>query len=189
MPSLAGTAATGAAAVEATAAGEASHDSSICGSSIGGSSIRGSSSHGSKSRGNSSYESSSHGGSCTYVACILSNVSVLLSLLLLCCLSYRKVERQVKVPIENLTIFFLFLSKKFLPTSLGSSACCVKSLHHDPFPPAPTPCVLTEPVFWQKSPAGSWDRQTDGKNFVWFGNIERKLAKLSMTTFAYRSSS
>jgi hypothetical protein len=35
----------------------------------------------------------------------------------------------------------------------------------------------------QKSPAGI--RQ----NLVWFGEIERKLAKLSMTTFAYRSSS
>jgi hypothetical protein len=40
---------------------------------------------------------------------------------------------------------------------------------------------------WQKSPAGTW--QTDGKNLVWFGEIERKLAKLSKTTFAYRSSS
>ncbi len=28
-----------------------------------------------------------------------------------------------------------------------------------------------------------------GKNLVWFGEIERKLAKLSKTTFAYRSSS
>ncbi len=27
------------------------------------------------------------------------------------------------------------------------------------------------------------------KNLVWFGEIERKLAKLSMTTFTYRSSS
>jgi hypothetical protein len=27
----------------------------------------------------------------------------------------------------------------------------------------------------------SWDRQTDDKNLVWFGEIERKLAKLSMT--------
>jgi hypothetical protein len=34
-----------------------------------------------------------------------------------------------------------------------------------------------------------WDRQTDGKNLVWLGEIERKLAKLPMTTFAYRSSS
>jgi hypothetical protein len=33
----------------------------------------------------------------------------------------------------------------------------------------------------------SWDRQTDGKNLVWFGEIERKIAKLSMTTFAYCS--
>jgi hypothetical protein len=35
----------------------------------------------------------------------------------------------------------------------------------------------------------SWERPTEGKNLVWFGEIERKLAKLSMTTFAYRSSS
>jgi hypothetical protein len=32
-------------------------------------------------------------------------------------------------------------------------------------------------------------RQTDGKNLVWFGEIERKLAKLAMPTFTYRSSS
>jgi hypothetical protein len=40
---------------------------------------------------------------------------------------------------------------------------------------------------WQKSAAGT--KQTDGKNLVWFGEIERKLAKLSKTTFTYRSSS
>ncbi len=28
-----------------------------------------------------------------------------------------------------------------------------------------------------------------GKNLVWFGEIERKLAKLSKTSFTYRSSS
>jgi hypothetical protein len=32
-------------------------------------------------------------------------------------------------------------------------------------------------------------KQTDGKNLVWFGEIEKKLAKLSMPTFTYRSSS
>jgi hypothetical protein len=32
-------------------------------------------------------------------------------------------------------------------------------------------------------------RQTEVKNLVWFGEIERKLAKLSMTTFTYRFSS
>ncbi len=32
-------------------------------------------------------------------------------------------------------------------------------------------------------------RQTNTKNLVWFGEIERKLAKLSMPTFTYRSSS
>jgi hypothetical protein len=32
-------------------------------------------------------------------------------------------------------------------------------------------------------------RQTDGKILVWFGEIERKLAKLLMPTFTCRSSS
>jgi hypothetical protein len=40
---------------------------------------------------------------------------------------------------------------------------------------------------WQENPAGT--RQTDGKDLVWFGELERKLAKSSKTTFAYRSSS
>jgi hypothetical protein len=40
---------------------------------------------------------------------------------------------------------------------------------------------------WQKRPAGT--SQTDGKNLVWFGEKKRKLAKLSMPTFTYRSSS
>jgi hypothetical protein len=36
---------------------------------------------------------------------------------------------------------------------------------------------------WQKSSSGT--RQTDGKNLVWFGEIESKLAKLSKTTYFY----
>ncbi len=32
-------------------------------------------------------------------------------------------------------------------------------------------------------------RQTDGKNLVWFGEIERKLAKVSIPTVTYISSS
>jgi hypothetical protein len=32
-------------------------------------------------------------------------------------------------------------------------------------------------------------RQTEEKNLVWFGEIERKLAQLAMTTFTYHSSS
>ncbi len=39
----------------------------------------------------------------------------------------------------------------------------------------------------QKSPAGT--RQTYDKNLAWFGEIERKLAKLPKATFTYRSSS
>ena len=34
-----------------------------------------------------------------------------------------------------------------------------------------------------------WDQQTVGISLVWFGEIERKLAKLPKTTFTYRSSS
>jgi hypothetical protein len=37
----------------------------------------------------------------------------------------------------------------------------------------------------EKSSPGT--RQTDGENLVWFGEIERKLAKLSMPTFTYLS--
>jgi hypothetical protein len=33
------------------------------------------------------------------------------------------------------------------------------------------------------------NRQTEGKNLVWFGKIERKSAKLTITTFTYCSSS
>jgi hypothetical protein len=39
----------------------------------------------------------------------------------------------------------------------------------------------------EKSNPGT--RQTDGKNLIWFGEIERKLAILSMPTFTCRSSS
>jgi hypothetical protein len=39
----------------------------------------------------------------------------------------------------------------------------------------------------EKSSLGT--RQTDDKNLVWFGEIERKFAKLSIPTFTYRSSS
>ncbi len=39
----------------------------------------------------------------------------------------------------------------------------------------------------EKSSPGT--RQTDGKNLIWFGERERKFAKLSMIIFTYRSSS
>jgi hypothetical protein len=39
----------------------------------------------------------------------------------------------------------------------------------------------------EKSSLGT--RETDGQNWVWFGEIERKSAKLSMPSFVYRSSS
>jgi hypothetical protein len=39
----------------------------------------------------------------------------------------------------------------------------------------------------EKSSPGT--RPIDGKNLVWFGEIERKLAKLSLPTFTYCSSS
>ncbi len=39
----------------------------------------------------------------------------------------------------------------------------------------------------EKSSLGT--RETDSKNLVWFGEIERKFSQLSMPTFTYRSSS
>ncbi len=81
---------------------------------------------------------------------------------------------------------FLYSTFWILCTSLtvctlpSSFACCFTSLVSIiPHPPPPPHIVCThfslrsEPVVWQKSPAGT--RQTDGKNLVWFGEIERKL--------------
>ena len=132
----------------------------------------------------------------------------------------RKVERQVKVLIKHLAIFFLLPSKKFLPISfkiqlletsppkqkeqrqkqLDVSFSDVFSLpvHFEFFAVfsyclhfAKFVCLLKRlqrlKQEWQKSPAGT--RQTHRINQVWFGEIERKLAKLSKTTFTYRSSS
>jgi hypothetical protein len=65
---------------------------------------------------------------------------------------------------------------------------CKKSTLNDLVHLTPLRIPLMNPpsILAEKS---SWDRQTDGQNLVWFGEIERKLAKLSKTTFAYRSSS
>ncbi len=51
--------------------------------------------------------------------------------------------------------------------------------------PKDTPDIETEMA--EKSSPGT--RQTDGNNLVWFREMERKLAKLSVPTFSYRSSS
>jgi hypothetical protein len=101
------------------------------------------------------------------------------------------VERQVKVLIKNLNIFLLFPSKEFPPISFKKFVCLL--CHWSP-PHTHTVCTVhtvhTEQKLkreQQNSPTGT--RQTDSKNLVWFGEIERNLAKLSKTTFAYRSSS
>jgi hypothetical protein len=47
----------------------------------------------------------------------------------------------------------------------------------------------TEEIETGMAEKAGWETAKDGKNLVWFGEIERKLAKLSMTTFTYRSSS
>jgi hypothetical protein len=39
-----------------------------------------------------------------------------------------------------------------------------------------------------QDPGSGINIRNTGKNFVWFGEIERKLTKLSMTNFTYRSS-
>ncbi len=51
----------------------------------------------------------------------------------------------------------------------------------------PLDTVEIETRMAEKSSPGT--KQTDGKNLVGFEEIERKLAKLSMLTFTYRSSS
>jgi hypothetical protein len=55
----------------------------------------------------------------------------------------------------------------------------VESLHKD--------TAEIETRMTEKSSPGS--RQRDGEYLVWFGEIARKLPKLSMPTFSYRSSS
>jgi hypothetical protein len=62
--------------------------------------------------------------------------------------------------ILGLTIQFIFCQVHMLVVSLRS---LVSIMTH---PPAPTPCVLTKSVFWQKSPAGT-GKQTAAK--TWFG--------------------
>jgi hypothetical protein len=88
--------------------------------------------------------------------------------------------------------YFLSISQQGVSADIIQKVCLlVVSLFA---PPTHTVCtVLTVHTQqklkreWQNSPAGT--RQTDSKNLVWFGEIERKLAKLSKTTFTYRSSS
>jgi hypothetical protein len=99
------------------------------------------------------------------------------------------VERQVKVLIKYLAIFFLFPSKKFLPISfkiqlLETSPQKQKEQRQRQLDVSfyiakfvfLLPRLQRLKLEWQKSPAGT--RQTYGKNKVWFGEIERKLAKL-----------
>ncbi len=64
--------------------------------------------------------------------------------------------------IKNLAIFFPFPSKQFLPIHTAETML-VSILTHPP--PSPTPRVLTEPVLWQKSLAGT-GKQTAK---TWFG--------------------
>ncbi len=130
--------------------------------------------------------------------------------------SQRKVQLQVKVLIKHLAIFFLFPSKKFLPISFKIQLLKISPqkqkeqrqkqlgmfffLMSFPFlnifnslqsSLTKFVCLLKRlqrlKQEWQKSPAGT--RQTYGKIWAWFGEIERKLAKLSKPTFTYSSSS
>jgi hypothetical protein len=78
-----------------------------------------------------------------------------------------------------LAIFFLLLCKKFLPISFQNSAFGIFFLKTE----GTKKRLQRLKQEWQKSPDGS--RKTYSKNYVWFGEIERKLAKLSKTTFTY----
>ncbi len=82
-----------------------------------------------------------------------------------------------------------------MPKSVGGIAKQVKDncrILHIPHPPQRKLLTFLKRLQrlkqeWQKIPART--RQTNGKNMVWFREIERKLVILSKTTFTYRSSS
>jgi hypothetical protein len=79
-------------------------------------------------------------------------------------LPYRTVERQVKEkPSLKVWLFSLYVP--------ASSFC----QYHYQFS-----CWNIFPITEGTSPAGT--SETEGKNLVWFGKTERKLAKLSMAT-------
>ncbi len=81
--------------------------------------------------------------------------------------------------------YFLSISQQEVPADIIRLLVVCHQSPSRPIPPRPhTVCTHWAGILAEKS---SWDRQTDGKHLVWFGEIERKLAKLSMTTFAYRS--
>ncbi len=69
------------------------------------------------------------------------------------CRPQRKVERQVKVLIKNLAIFFLFPSKEFLPISFKKFVCLL--FHQSPSPPH-TVCTVLTVLTEQK--LSSWDK-------------------------------
>ncbi len=106
-------------------------------------------------------------------------------------------ERQVKVLIKYLAIFFLFPSKTFLPISfkiqlLETSPQKQKEQRQNQLDVS---FYIAKFVFllqrlqrlkleWQKSPAGTWANIRQKQGLVW-----RNLKKISQITFTYRSSS
>jgi hypothetical protein len=88
----------------------------------------------------------------------------------------RQKQQDVSFPdVFSLQVHFEFFAIFSYCLHFAKFACLLKRLQR-----------LTQE--WQKSQAGT--RQTYGKNYVWFGEIEnRKLAKLTKPTFTYRSSS
>ncbi len=111
---------------------------------------------------------------------------------------------------KNLAIVFLFPSKYFLPISLKfqllhyfnreywnkhiystrrEETAHLATLKSKKYKSDSLPKDIAEIATEMAEKSSPGTRQTDSKNLVWFGEIERKLAKLSMPTFTYRSSS
>jgi hypothetical protein len=96
-----------------------------------------------------------------------------------------------------LAIFFLLSSKKFLPISfktqlLETSPQKQKEQRQKQLDVSfsnlfSLPVKETAEIETGMAEKSSWDQANIRKNQVWFGEIERKLAKLK-TTFTYRSS-
>ncbi len=90
--------------------------------------------------------------------------------------------------VYNCNRFFTAVDHLYVYIHVGVRTCTLYSIFRREYMRRSAPSLLL-PLLkeWQENPAGN--RQAHGKNLVWFGELERKLAKSSKTTFTYRSSS
>ncbi len=100
-----------------------------------------------------------------------------------------------KSSLKNLAIFFLSPSKQFLPISFKiqlleyyNQCVCLLCNLLPLFPPYLTHFSYRRDWIRSSRKVQLGPAKRKEKNLVWIGEIERKLAKLSVTTFTDRSS-